>query len=94
MLKKLMLMGAFLIAAVPAFAAHSYVDQVEAIALRNGSTLYVFSDGKMAMADALGRAYRMKPGQSMETRDGKVVVMVGDEVQRLHEHLTAHYGGG
>lgn len=53
------------------------------IEMKDGSTLYIFKDKKMAMEDKVGRATRMKPGHVMETRDGQQLVMVGDEVARL-----------
>lgn len=53
------------------------------IEMKDGSTLYIFKDQKMAMADEVGRSTRMKPGHVMETRDGQQLVMVGDEVARL-----------
>lgn len=53
------------------------------IEMKDGSTLYIFKDKKMAVEDKVGRATRMKPGHVMETRDGQQLVMVGDEVARL-----------
>lgn len=51
--------------------------------LKNGSTLYIFKDGKMAMEDEKGHIVRMKAGEVMETKDGQKLLMVGDEVYRL-----------
>lgn len=55
--------------------------------MKDGSTLYIFKDGKMAMEDKVGRAKRMKPGHVMETKDGQRLIMVGDEVARLDSLL-------
>lgn len=64
------------------------------IELKDGSTLYIFKDGKMSMADKFGRPKRMKQGMVMETKDGQKLMMHGDEVMRL-EALTrqGHEGG-
>jgi hypothetical protein len=53
------------------------------IEMKDGSTLYVFKDGKMSMEDKVGRATRMKQGHVMEAKDGQKFIMVGDEVARL-----------
>lgn len=58
-------------------------DAERVIELKDGSTLYIFKDKKMAMEDKVGRAVRMKPGHVMETKDGQQIIMVGDEVARL-----------
>lgn len=93
-MKKSLIAAVLCVAAGSAFADHSLVESVETVVLKDGSTLYIFADGKMAMTDKVGRIYRMKPGQSMQTVDGKAVIMVGDEVQRLQAHLYAPHRGG
>lgn len=55
----------------------------QTVGLKDGSTLYIFKDGKMSMEDKSGRAMLMKAGQVMETKDGQRLVMVGNEVARL-----------
>ena len=45
--------------------------------LKDGSTLYIFKDGKMAMEDHYGRATKMKPDTVMETREGQKIMMHG-----------------
>jgi hypothetical protein len=55
----------------------------QVIEMKDGSTLYIFKDKKMAMEDKVGRAVRMKSGHVMETKDGQQLIMVGDEVARL-----------
>lgn len=87
MLKKIMM-----IAALCAMGASSYaVDAAKVekmIELKDGSTVYIFKDGKMAMEDKLGRAVRMKPNTVMETKDGQKILMHGDEVMRLDSILN------
>ena len=59
----------------------------QTIPLQDGSTVYVFKDGKMGMENKLGQSVRMKPGHVMVTKDGKKLVMVGDEVMRVDQVL-------
>lgn len=73
-------------------AARAEAKQV--IELKDGSTLYIFKDGKMAMEDRYGRATRMEQGAAMETRDGQKITMQGDEVARLNSLLIRGHEGG
>lgn len=59
----------------------------EVIALKDGSTLYIFADGKSAMENKYGKAVNMQPGTVMEAKDGRTFTMKGDEVARLHSLL-------
>ena len=70
------------------------VEAKQVIELKDGSTLYIFKVGKMAMEDRYGRATRMEPGTVMETRDGKKVTMQGDEVARLESLIRQGHDGG
>lgn len=82
MLKKLLMVAAMSAVAGSAFAVDAgAVDKT--IPLKNGSTVYIFKDGKMAMEDKLGRPVRMKKDEVMETKDGQKIMMHGDEVMRL-----------
>lgn len=93
MFKKLLVAAASSLFALSAFALDE--TQVEkTIQLKDGSTVHVFPDGKMAMEDKFGRASFMAPGHVMETRDGKQIVMKGNEVARLDQLLSAHSVGG
>ena len=93
MFKKILLAAASSMFALSAFALDA--TQVEkTIQLRDGSTVHVFADGKMAMEDKFGRPAHMAPGHVMETRDGKKIVMKGNEVARLDQLLSEHYIGG
>lgn len=88
-----MLKNLLMIAAVSLAASSSLADDAaraaaqKTIELKDGSTLYIFKDGKMSMADKFGRPMRMKKGVVMETKDGEKIIMHGDEVARL-ESLT------
>ena len=83
--------------ALSALAASAFaVDagQVEkSIPLKDGTTVYLFKDGKMGMEDKLGRTVRMKQGHVMETKDGQKIIMIGDEVARL-DWIKADRRGG
>ncbi|MBT9476311.1 CopK family periplasmic copper-binding protein [Polaromonas sp.] len=57
---------------------------------KDGSTVHLFKDGKMAMENKFGRPYRMREGKMMETTDGKSIAMNGDEVARLSNAMQAH----
>ena len=90
MLKKLLMVVAMSAVTATAFAsdeARAAAKQV--IELKDGSTVYIFKDGKMGMEDKMGRAVRMKHGEVMETKDGQKIMMHGDEVMRL-ENILRH----
>lgn len=88
-------MQALLVAAVMASGgiALAAQDDGREIPLKDGSTLVIFKDGKMSMRDARGRTQSMKDGARMETKDGQVLMMKGNEVwrktsaERLQEEL-------
>ncbi len=87
MLKKLLMVVAMSAVTATAFAVDA--SKVEkSIELKDGSTVYIFKDGKMAMEDKLGRAVRMKKDTVMETKDGQKIMMHGDEVMRLDNILN------
>lgn len=70
--------------AVPVLARDAAAQESkQTFSMKDGSTLYVFKDGKMSMEDKFGRPARMKAGHVMETKDGQRLIMVGDEVARL-----------
>lgn len=61
-----------------------YAEQaVKQVDLKDGTKLNIFADGKMAHEDQKGRPMKMKEGQVMETKDGKKVMMKGNELWRL-----------
>ena len=68
--------------------------QVEkSIELKDGSTVYIFKDGKMGMEDKFGRAAYMKTGHVMETKDGKKIIMTGNEIWRVDQMLHKDHSG-
>lgn len=90
MLKKALMVAALGIATTSAFAID--VEKVEqSIPLKDGSTVHILKDGKMAMENKFGRAVRMKQGEVMETKDGQKIMMHGDEVVRLNSILRHDY---
>jgi len=62
-------------------------EAVQMLELKDGSTVYVFKDGKMAKEDRLGRPVHLKPGETLDLKDGRKVKAVGNEVQRLRGQL-------
>ena len=93
MLKNLAIMASTLAVAGAAFAV-DMGNVAQKFELKDGSTVYVFKDGKMAMEDKFGRATRMKQGHVMETKDGQKIMMHGDEVMRLDSLLRQGHEGG
>ena len=92
MLKKALIIAALSTACVSAFAVDA--SQVEkSIELKDGSTLYIFKDGKMSMEDKFGRATRIKKDTVKETKDGQKIMMHGDEVMRLDNLLHSGHRG-
>ena len=74
---------------VPVFARDALPQATQQVlALKDGSTLYVFKDGKMAKEDRYGRAAYLKQGEVLELADGRKVTAVGNEVARLDVLLT------
>lgn len=70
MLKKMLMVAALCTMGASAYAVDAA--QVEkSIELKDGSMVYIFKDGKMAMEDKVGRAVRMKKDTVMETKDGQ-----------------------
>ena len=55
----------------------------KSIELKNGTTVYLFKDGKMGMEGKGGAAVGMKSGEVMEGKDGQRYIMIGNEVARL-----------
>ena len=93
MFKKLLVAAASSVISLSAFAADA--NQAEkSIQLNHGATVHVFADGKMAMESQFGRAVYMEPGRVMQTKDGKQIVMNGNEVARLDQLLIKNNYGG
>lgn len=93
MLKKVLMIVAISSAAASAYAVD--MSQVkQSIDLKDGSTVYIFKDGKMGMEDKYGRATYMESGHAMETKDGKKIIMNGNEIWRVDELLHSNHRGG
>ena len=92
MLKKLMIVAALSAAAATVYAADA-ANVKQTHPLKDGSTLYVFKDGKMGMEDKNGRVMRMKAGVVMEAKDGQKFIMIGNEVARVEILGKEHQGG-
>jgi len=74
-------LGAF---AAPSFAGDAVSNNVsKAYSLKDGGTLYVFKDGKMAQENNFGCAVYLKQGQAYETTDGQKIIANSNEVARL-----------
>ncbi len=87
MLKKILTIATLAMVGGSAFAIDITLVE-KSIELKDGSTVHVLNDGKMAMEDKLGNAVSMKPGTVMETKDGQKIVMHGNEVMRLDDILN------
>lgn len=74
--------------ALPSFAGDAAAaDANKVYTLRDGGTLYVFKDGKMAQANKFGYTVFLTPGQSIETADGQKITASSNEVARLSSLL-------
>ena len=85
MLRKLLIAFFALAAALPAYAAK---DQ-ETIELKDGTTLYIQTDGKMRHVDQRGHAVLMQEGVVMEAKDGARYMMKNNAIwKQLYEKGT------
>lgn len=91
MFKKILLVAAISTLAAPASALDEAQFQ-RVVPLKDGSTVYIFQDGKMAMESKYGRVERMDPGHAMEAKNGEKITMVGDQVARLEYIRTIDRG--
>ena len=80
-MRKALAIGLITLGALGSTYAYANQDARE-IALKDGGTLLIFKDGKMSMRDSRGRIHSMKDGLRMETKDGQVIMMKGNEVWR------------
>jgi len=77
------------LAAAPAVWADA---DTKEIPLKDGTTLLIFKDGKMAHRDDKGRVVQMKDGARMVTKDGTVLLMVGNEIFRKTDSERLYQG--
>lgn len=82
-----------LVVSMSAVAGSAFADDAaraaakKVIPMKDGSTIYIFKDGKMAREDKFGRAASLKKGVVMETKDGQKILIEGNEVMRLDSLL-------
>lgn len=88
-MKKFLLAIAASTVAISGFAL-DYRDIEKSVQLKDGSTVHVFKDGKMAMENQYGRVVQMANAEVMETRDGQKITMQGNEVARLSLAFWQH----
>ena len=89
MLKKMLIVGA-----LSTFSVLAVADQTDArneatrtIPLQDGSIVYVFKSGKMAVENKMGKAVSTKDGTVLKAADGTDITMVGNEVAYLESLL-------
>jgi len=89
MLKKMLIVGAMSAFAVLSVAAENdaRTEATRTIAMQDGSIVYVFKSGKMAVESKMGVAVSTKAGTVMKAQDGSDVTMVGNEVAHLDSLL-------
>lgn len=92
MLKQLALAAATAAIALSAAAADGTAIE-KTYELKDGSTVFIYQDGKMAMEDKVGRTFLMKEGHVMETKDGQKITMKGNEIYRVEKLHDIHRGG-
>ncbi len=92
MLKKVLVAVAVSAVAVSAFAWDDGGIE-KSIDLKDGNTVHVFKDGKMGMENPYGYVVAMEEGHVMEAKDGRKIVMQGNETARLNAVLYRQYRG-
>ncbi len=76
--------AALLLASASAFADDAARQAAAEITpLKDGGTLYLFKDGKMAKEDRFGRAEYLRAGETLLTASDKQVAVTSNEVARL-----------
>ena len=85
---KLSVAALALVATTSTFANHAALSASRnVIQLKDGGTLYVFHNGKMAKEDRYGRAQFLKANEVLETADGKSIIATSNEVALLQSLL-------
>ena len=93
-LNTILVAGVLAVAALPAFAHDAAKASADKLySLKDGGTLYVFKDGKMALEDQYGRATFLKKGQVIETTDGQKITATSNEVARLDSLIFKGHEG-
>ena len=60
------------------------------VALKDGSTLHEYSDGKMAVESSYGKAVFKPIGQVVQAMDGSAITICSNDVARLSSQLKLH----
>ena len=92
MLKTLAVAATISAISLSALAFGSRDEPQKSIPLKDGSTVHIFDNGKMAMEDKWGNPASMKPGEVMEDQNGQKITMQGNEVARLNQLLLQRRG--
>lgn len=89
-----MLKNILIVVALTSVSAFAVADENDArnaakqvIDLQDGSTVYVFTNGKMAVENKYGEAVSTRPGTTLQAKDGSTIVTKGNEVTRLNDLL-------
>lgn len=93
MLKKIVTVVTVALVAGQLFAGQAAIKEAkQVVELKDGSTLYIFRDGKMAVEDRYGHAKSMRPNTELEGKDGQRYQLQGNEVGRLEKLLNDDRG--
>ena len=92
LIKQFLIVAALSTAAASVFAI-GQDEPKQSIPLKDGTTLHILKDGKMAMEDKNGNPVSMKKGVVMETKDGTKIMMHGNELMRLDNYLHEKHRG-
>jgi len=94
-----MMKKTLVIVALSAISAFAVADEYDArhaatqvVDLQDGSTLFVFENGKMAQESKYGQAVRVASGTVVKATDGRSITVVGDESGRLDTLLKQGMG--
>jgi len=86
MFKKMLVVVALSALSVTAFAGdyEARQDAEKTIELQDGSTLYVYKGGKMAVETKFGKVNeKIKSGAVLKAKDGQEYILNGNELARL-----------
>jgi hypothetical protein len=88
-MKSQFVIAALLFASASAFAGDAARQAAADVTpLKDGGTLYLFKDGKMAKEDRFGRAEYLRAGETLLTASDKQVPVTSNEVARLSYLLS------
>ena len=60
------------------------------VALKDGSTLHEYSDGKMAVESSFGKAVFKPIGEVVQAKNGSAITISSNELARLSGELRTH----